>query len=280
MKLHLEKLLRPVRALPAAGRLRPDRPAAAALARTSQASRRSARQPQRQSRHPDLERAHAYHRPPERALSRSDAGLPQPRSRNHRLRQSRRHVARAARTAAPKSEFQRKPRHRSQPPHRRPRRPTSTLCPQACCSENPAAEVTYAVEILNRNARGAGLSNRVHVPAVVTLPPPAIWPRNSPATASCSLGPARGELPRRRPRSNIAIESIGARRPRAKELRQRCDCRRSPPGRARPRAFHRLQLRVGKDLPLPRHRRDHPQAARQRGAGRGRRHSARARRRS
>src|ERR1035437_11180414 len=29
---------------------------------------------------------------------------------------------------------------------------------------DPAAEVTYAVEILNRNARGAGLSNRVHVP--------------------------------------------------------------------------------------------------------------------
>ena len=37
---------------------------------------------------------------------------------------------------------------------------------------DPAAEVTYAVEVLNRNARGAGLSNRVHVPAVPTLPPP------------------------------------------------------------------------------------------------------------
>jgi hypothetical protein len=35
-----------------------------------------------------------------------------------------------------------------------------------------AAELTYAVEVLNRNARGAGLSNRVHVPAVVTLPAP------------------------------------------------------------------------------------------------------------
>jgi hypothetical protein len=38
---------------------------------------------------------------------------------------------------------------------------------------DPAAEVTYAVEVLNRNARGAGLSNRVHVPDVPTLPPPS-----------------------------------------------------------------------------------------------------------
>ncbi len=38
--------------------------------------------------------------------------------------------------------------------------------------QDPSAEVTYAVEVLNRNARGAGLSNRVHVPAVLTLPPP------------------------------------------------------------------------------------------------------------
>jgi len=34
------------------------------------------------------------------------------------------------------------------------------------------AEMTYAVEVLNRNARGAGPSNRVHVPAMATLPPP------------------------------------------------------------------------------------------------------------
>ena len=39
--------------------------------------------------------------------------------------------------------------------------------------QDPAAEVTYAVEVLNRNARSAGLSNRVHVPALVTLPPPS-----------------------------------------------------------------------------------------------------------
>ena len=39
-------------------------------------------------------------------------------------------------------------------------------------SDNPDAELTYAVEVLNRNARGAGLSNRVHVPAIATLPAP------------------------------------------------------------------------------------------------------------
>ena len=39
-------------------------------------------------------------------------------------------------------------------------------------SENPSSEFTYAVEVLNRNARGAGLSNRVEVPAITTLAPP------------------------------------------------------------------------------------------------------------
>jgi len=48
---------------------------------------------------------------------------------------------------------------------------TGTL-PAAMQPLDPAAEVTYAVEVLNRNARGAGLSNRVHVPAILTLPPP------------------------------------------------------------------------------------------------------------
>ncbi len=48
---------------------------------------------------------------------------------------------------------------------------TGTL-PAAMQPQDPSAEITYAVEVLNRNARGAGLSNRVHVPAVATLPPP------------------------------------------------------------------------------------------------------------
>ena len=49
---------------------------------------------------------------------------------------------------------------------------TDTL-PAALEKQDPAAEITYAVEVLNRNNRSAGLSNRVHVPAAVTLPPPA-----------------------------------------------------------------------------------------------------------
>lgn len=49
---------------------------------------------------------------------------------------------------------------------------TDTL-PATMQQQDPSAEVTYAVEVLNRNARGGGLSNRVHVSAVVTLPPPS-----------------------------------------------------------------------------------------------------------
>jgi len=37
---------------------------------------------------------------------------------------------------------------------------------------DPTGEVTYAVEVLNRDRRGASLSNRVHVPAAPTYPPP------------------------------------------------------------------------------------------------------------
>jgi fibronectin type 3 domain-containing protein len=44
--------------------------------------------------------------------------------------------------------------------------------PSATQQQNPAGEVTYAVEVLNRDGRGAGLSNRVRVPAVPALPPP------------------------------------------------------------------------------------------------------------
>lgn len=48
---------------------------------------------------------------------------------------------------------------------------TDTLS-AAMLQPDPAADITYAVEVLNRNARGAGLSNRVHVPAILTLPAP------------------------------------------------------------------------------------------------------------
>jgi hypothetical protein len=45
--------------------------------------------------------------------------------------------------------------------------------PASLLSDDPDAEITYAVEVLNRNARSAGLSNRVEVPAIRTLPAPA-----------------------------------------------------------------------------------------------------------
>jgi hypothetical protein len=48
---------------------------------------------------------------------------------------------------------------------------TDTL-PTSAQSPNPGAEITYAVEVLNRNARGVGLSNRVRVPAIATMPAP------------------------------------------------------------------------------------------------------------
>jgi hypothetical protein len=44
--------------------------------------------------------------------------------------------------------------------------------PESLLRQDANAEVTYAVEILNPNARGAGLSNRAHVPGVVTPAPP------------------------------------------------------------------------------------------------------------
>ncbi len=44
--------------------------------------------------------------------------------------------------------------------------------PARLLRDDANAEITYAVEVLNGNGRGAGLSNRVHVPAVATLPAP------------------------------------------------------------------------------------------------------------
>jgi hypothetical protein len=45
--------------------------------------------------------------------------------------------------------------------------------PNGLESDNPTAVVTYAVEVLNADGRGAGLSNQVHVPTIRTLPPPS-----------------------------------------------------------------------------------------------------------
>lgn len=44
--------------------------------------------------------------------------------------------------------------------------------PSAVQEQRQTGEITYAVEVMNRDGRSAGLSNRVRVPAVPTLPPP------------------------------------------------------------------------------------------------------------
>jgi hypothetical protein len=49
---------------------------------------------------------------------------------------------------------------------------TDTL-PAAVQQQNPLGDVSYSVEVLNRDRRSAGLSNRVTVPAMPTLPPPS-----------------------------------------------------------------------------------------------------------
>lgn len=44
--------------------------------------------------------------------------------------------------------------------------------PTTWLKNDAAAQITYAVEALNANGRGAGLSNQASVPAAATLPPP------------------------------------------------------------------------------------------------------------
>jgi hypothetical protein len=48
----------------------------------------------------------------------------------------------------------------------------SDTLPSAWLQLDPSVDVVYAVEVMNRNYRAAGLSNLVHVPAILTLPPP------------------------------------------------------------------------------------------------------------
>jgi hypothetical protein len=77
--------------------------------------------------------------------------------------------------APPNTPQKRTPRHpasqKSDLPRPAPQTYTNTL-PEAIQRQNPSVELTYAVEVLNRDSRGAGLSNRIHVPAIATLPPP------------------------------------------------------------------------------------------------------------
>lgn len=44
--------------------------------------------------------------------------------------------------------------------------------PASLQSDDPAGNVAYAIEVLNEDGRGAGLSNQVRVPTIRTLPPP------------------------------------------------------------------------------------------------------------
>src|ERR1017187_9147593 len=72
----------------------------------------------------------------------------------------------------PPSTTPQKSPQKSQPkPPPTPQTYTDTL-PASAQSQNPDAEITYAVEVLNRNARGVGVSNRVRVPAIETMPAP------------------------------------------------------------------------------------------------------------
>ena len=69
------------------------------------------------------------------------------------------------------------------PPPPQPAQPSQTTQPQprvftdalpaTIQEQNPTGDVTYAVEVLNRDGRSAGISNRVTVPAAPTLPPPS-----------------------------------------------------------------------------------------------------------
>lgn len=56
-----------------------------------------------------------------------------------------------------------------------PQRPENSfvdVLPVSIKSDSPDAFATYAVEVLNQNSRGGGLSNQVRVPLANTLPPP------------------------------------------------------------------------------------------------------------
>ncbi|MFZ3265594.1 MAG: hypothetical protein WA172_16430 [Terriglobales bacterium] len=80
-------------------------------------------------------------------------------------------------TSGPQKSLQ---RAQAKPPV--PQTYTDTI-PPSLQSDNPDDEITYAVEVLNRNARGAGLSNRVRVPAIATMPAP-----NDPAATLTANG--------------------------------------------------------------------------------------------
>ena len=186
--------------------------------------------PQRRSCHAKLERAHAHHRSPKRALSRSNSSLPQPRIRNRECGNP------VATVPAPTRACPQKPSSA------RPAPQTYTdTSAHNHAAQDPAAEVTYAVEVLNRNARGAAVSNRVHVPAVATA---ASAERSRCQTDRRRRSP-HVDQHRRTPESLRRSTPLSHLSPRRK-LRQRHDCRRTPAGRSWPRIFHRLRVSPGK----------------------------------
>ena len=82
----------------------------------------------------------------------------------------------AARLSAPSIHPQlpgsKKPSQKRSTTQRQPPEIYTDTVPASMQQLDPSSDFTYAVEVLNRNARGAGLSNRVHVPAIITLAPP------------------------------------------------------------------------------------------------------------
>ena len=70
---------------------------------------------------------------------------------------------------------------------------TDQLSP-ALFSSDPASQVVYAVSVLNQNGRSAGLSNKVSVPAVAALPPPAEFQAQVTAEGIRLSWPANAQL--------------------------------------------------------------------------------------
>lgn len=60
----------------------------------------------------------------------------------------------------------------SRSPKQRPTESYLDLLPSQVQSDRPSTFMTYAIEVLNMEGRGAGLSNQVRVATIATLPPP------------------------------------------------------------------------------------------------------------
>jgi hypothetical protein len=69
---------------------------------------------------------------------------------------------------------------------------TDTL-PSTTQEQNPTGDITYAIEVLNRDGRSAGLSNRVQVAEVPTLPPPSDFRAELTASAVVFTWTSSGE---------------------------------------------------------------------------------------